>query len=131
MTISSLPSAGAAQQTRFLVARDAHGREIDLIPIRPLLDRIVAFWKPERIWLFGSRARGEERSTSDWDLFVTVPDDVPEDRLEPLTCWRLRKESRARADIVPCHSSDFRDNQDTPNTMAYEIAREGVLLYER
>lgn len=115
----------------FLVARDAKDREVDLTPIRVLLDRIVAAWRPKQIRLFGSRARGEGTPGSDWDLFVLVPDDVPEDELGPLASWRLRKESRTRADVVPCHVSDFDDARDTPNTMAYEVAREGVLLYER
>ncbi len=102
-----------------------------MTPIRPLLDRMVATWRPERIWLFGSRARGEAQGWSDWDLFAVVPDDVPDDKVGPLASWRLRKESRARADVLPCHASDFRKNRDTPNTMAYEVARGGVLVYER
>lgn len=115
----------------FLVARDAQDREVDLAPIRLLLDRIVATWRPTQIRLFGSRARGEAQPGSDWDLFVLVPDDVPEDELGPVAAWRLRKESRTRADVVPCHVSDFDEARDTPNTMAYEVARESVLLYAR
>jgi len=110
---------------------DRKGRDIDLTSLQPLLDRIIAAWGPEQIWLFGSRARGEAQVESDWDLFAVVPDDVPEALLTPLESWRLRKETKTRADVVPCHGSDFRGNRDTPNTMAYEVAREGVLLYER
>ena len=88
-------------------------------------------WRPECIWLFGSRARGEAQSSSDWDVFAIIPDDVPEEQLDPLVSWRLREESRARADVFPCHLTDFEENRDTPNTMAYVVAREGILLYER
>jgi predicted nucleotidyltransferase len=125
--------AGSVQQesSGLVVAHDAHGREIDLAPIHVLLDRIVATWRPTQVFLFGSRARGEAQTESDWDLFAVVPDDVPEDQLGPLASWRLRKESRTRADVVTCHASDFSEDRDTPNTMAYEVAREGVLLYER
>ncbi len=130
-TVSLQGSAEAPVRGAFRAARDAHDRDIDLKPIQPLLDRIVALWRPERIWLFGSRARGEAQAGSDWDLFAVVPDDVPDDQLEPAISWRLRKESRTRADVVPCHSSDFREARDTPNTMAYEVARGGVILYER
>jgi predicted nucleotidyltransferase len=114
-----------------LVARDALGREIALNTIRLLLERIVVAWRPQQIWLFGSRARGEAQVTSDWDLFAVVPDNLTEDELGPLASWRLSKGSGARADIFPCHASEFREERDTPNTLAYEVAREGVLLYER
>ena len=117
--------------SRFHAVHDALGRQIDLDPIRLLLARIVEAWRPEQIWLFGSRARGEAQALSDWDLFAVVPDDVPEDQLGPLASWRLRKESRTRADILPCHTAAFREDHDTPNTMAYEVTREGILLYER
>lgn len=132
MTTGSIGQPVPARATTgFLAAHDAEGRAIDLTPIRPALDRILATWRVERIWLFGSRARGQAREWSDWDLFAVVPDDVPENQLEPSMTWRLRKESRTRADIVACHASDFRDSRDIPNTMAYEVAHEGVLVYER
>jgi predicted nucleotidyltransferase len=124
-------AAGAATSGLVRAARDARGQPIDLSPLRLLLDRIVATWRPEQVWLFGSRARGEAQAHSDWDLFAVVPDDVPEEELGPLASWRLRKESRTRADILPCHASAFREDRETPNTMPYEIAREGILLYER
>ncbi|WP_346660328.1 nucleotidyltransferase domain-containing protein [Nannocystis pusilla] len=43
--------------------------------------------------MFGSRARGEATEDSDWDLLVVVPDDTPDDELDPLVAWQLRKES--------------------------------------
>lgn len=132
MATGSISEAVAgASRTDFLPAHDVHGKEIDLTPIRPLLDRIVATWKAERIWLFGSRARGEAQQWSDWDVFAVVPDDVPEEQFGASATWRLRKQARVRADILACHSSEFREDRDTPNTMAYAVAREGVLVYER
>lgn len=122
---------GSRQTLGSPTARDALGRAIDIAPIRPLLDRIIATWRPERIWLFGSRARGAASQHSDWDVFVVVPDDLPDDRFGPLATWRLRKETRTRADVLACHWTEFLDDRATPNTMAYEAAREGVLLYER
>lgn len=112
-------------------ATDACGRTIDLTPISVLIGRIVATWRPDQIWLFGSRARGEAKPDSDWDLFVVVPDDVPDGEIGPVAAWRLRKEARTRADVVPCHAADYREARDTPNTLAYLVAREGVPLLER
>src|SRR2546428_8951202 len=38
--------------------------------------RLVETYQPERIYLFGSRARGTAGADSDYDLLVVVPDDV-------------------------------------------------------
>jgi predicted nucleotidyltransferase len=37
--------------------------------------RLVEFYQPEKIYLFGSAARGEDRPDSDLDFLVVVPDD--------------------------------------------------------
>ena len=110
---------------------DAKGKEIDLTPIQDLLERLLRVWRPAQLWLFGSRARGDGYARSDWDLFVVVPDDLPEVEIDPLRAWQLRKASRANADVIACHASEFLDARNTPNTMAYEVTHGGVLLYER
>jgi len=37
-------------------------------------DRLVAEFRPEQIWLFGSHAWGEPQADSDVDLLVVVPE---------------------------------------------------------
>src|SRR5579862_233665 len=37
-------------------------------------DRLVVSLQPEAIWLFGSRARGDQRRDSDFDILVVLPD---------------------------------------------------------
>jgi predicted nucleotidyltransferase len=44
---------------------------------RDLLEPVVEHFKPQRVILFGSRARGEARRDSDIDLLVVVDDDAP------------------------------------------------------
>jgi predicted nucleotidyltransferase len=43
--------------------------------------RLVEHCKPERIYLFGSSARGEARPDSDLDFLVVLPDDAPRESL--------------------------------------------------
>ncbi|TIL76114.1 MAG: nucleotidyltransferase domain-containing protein [Mesorhizobium sp.] len=43
--------------------------------IKPLIDEIRLRLSPDSIWLFGSRARGDNRPDSDWDILVALPDD--------------------------------------------------------
>jgi predicted nucleotidyltransferase len=111
-------------------ARDARGVEIDVRSISRLLDRIVAEFRPVEIRLFGSRARGVADVTSDWDLFVVVPDDL-EAVDDPFAGYRLRRETRIPADIILCPDAEFREDRDTPNTLAYEAAHHGATIYER
>ena len=80
--------------------------------------------------MFGSRARGDAEATSDWDLFIVVPDDLgAADDL--FAGYRLRRETRIRADVILCPLSEFREDRDTPNMLAYEAAHHGVTIYER
>ena len=112
-------------------SQDARAQSIDISPLRTLLDRIESKYHPEQVWLFGSRARGDARPTSDWDLVVVVPDDTEEQDLGPLVAWRLQRGSGVYADVIPCRASEFLSDCTTVNTLAYTVAREGVLIYER
>ena len=103
---------------------------INLSGARRLLDLIVSALRPSEIWLFGSRARGNAGPSSDWDLLVVVPDDAP-DVDDPLTGWRLTKQSGVPSDVILCRDSEFRDARETPNTLSYEAAHHGVLIYGR
>lgn len=113
-----------------LHAVDRKGRAIDLAPAWPLLDRVLREWKPERIQLFGSRARGDANSDSDWDILVVVPE-ASSVAADPLVPWRLRRDSGVRADVIVYSSREFEAERDVPNTLAYEAVSAGVALYER
>lgn len=104
---------------------------IDLSPVKVLLQRIIDHYAPEEVWLFGSRARGDARPKSDWDLIVLLRDESDESELDPLTAWDLQRSSGVYADVIPCRISEFRDARDHVNTLAYIVAREGVRLYAR
>jgi predicted nucleotidyltransferase len=106
-------------------------RHVDVAAIRSLLDRIVARWNPLQVWLFGSRARGDSTPDSDWDLFVVVDDRTEDDELDPGVGRRLRRECGVRADVIPWRASEFAEFRGTPNTLAYSVANDGVLLHER
>ena len=106
--------------------------QIDLGPVQGLIARIVEKLQPAQIWLFGSRARGAASASSDWDLLAVVPDDLAEiDTDDPLLGFRLRKDLGVRADVLACRVSEFAESRDTPNTVCYDAAHEGLLLYER
>lgn len=111
-------------------AKDARGRMLDLQAIEPLLARLVEEFQPLEVRVFGSRARGESNGDSDWDLFVVVSDELPAAD-DMFAGYRLKRETRTRADVILCPISEFEEDRDTPNTLAYEAAHHGVTIYER
>lgn len=111
-------------------SKDARGKDLDVQALEPLLARIVDAFRPVEVRLFGSRARGDANPDSDWDVFVVVPDDLPAAD-DMFAGYRLRRETRTRADVILCPVSEFIEDRDTPNTLAYEAAHHGVPIYER
>jgi predicted nucleotidyltransferase len=104
---------------------------LDVSPIRSILERVIERWHPLQIWLFGSRARGDARPDSDWDLLAIVPDcDEPADFDDPMTVWRVKRQPGVPSDLV-VYRSEFEDDRTVPNTLAFSTQREGILVYER
>src|SRR3954447_23780993 len=58
-----------------------------------LLARVEERLDPVEIWLFGSRARGDDTHHSDWDLLAVLSDDCPEELTDPLVAWEIARES--------------------------------------
>jgi predicted nucleotidyltransferase len=99
--------------------------------IQELVRRVAEFYRPERIYLFGSAARGEDGPDSDLDLCVVLPDDAPEslyrDRSIHGRFWGLG----AAVDVVRLASSDFdARGAHVAASLPATILREGRLLYD-
>jgi predicted nucleotidyltransferase len=92
---------------------------------------LIDFYRPVRIYLFGSAARGEAGPDSDLDFCVVLPDDAPRnvylDRSIRQRFWDLH----APIDIVrlPYRDLDARAAHVVASLPA-TILREGRLLYE-
>ena len=98
-------------------------------PLQRLLSVIEFFLHPKQVWLFGSRARGDFREDSDWDLLVVVSDQQAENgATDEMLAWSLRKKAGIQADIIVVSESDFFLGASVVNTLVYEVVNEGVLL---
>jgi predicted nucleotidyltransferase len=118
--------------TDTMVRREREGGgKLDLRPLQPLLARIIEKYHPEQVWLYGSRARGDARPDSDWDLFIVTPDATGDRDLSPVVAGELRRGTGVCADLVPCRASEFREDCSVVNTLCNEVACDGVLIYER
>ncbi len=91
--------------------------------------RIVDVMKPEAIYLFGSRARGDARSGSDYDFLVVVSDDAPSERRSLAATTRVPRDPGVALDIVPCRRSVFERKRHHIGTLSYLAAHEGRLVY--
>src|SRR5437667_3278902 len=95
---------------------------------RELLDPVVDYFRPQRVILFGSRARGEATRDSDIDLLVIVDDDTPAEKLT----WRAGYEahrSRRAADVFPMRAETFERERAIANTLAAEADSDGIVVY--
>lgn len=80
------------------------------------------------VWLFGSRARGDHRPDSDYDLLAVVPDDAPEGIDTPMAAFELRRRSKAHADLLTGRMSEVVNACDVPDTLSYIVAHEGIRI---
>jgi predicted nucleotidyltransferase len=97
----------------------------------PLLARIIEAMRPEQIWLFGSRAKGSARPTSDWDLLVVVSDDATDDELDVMNAWQAVRDLRIPADVIPVRRSEFEEARDHAGTLVRTVVGEGMQIYTR
>jgi len=84
-----------------------------------------------RIILFGSRARGDARPDSDYDLLVVLRDLDPRRRQAMLV--GLHEAFRGVGVTVEPHvmgDEEFEETRDVIGGLAYPAAKEGVVLYE-
>jgi predicted nucleotidyltransferase len=99
--------------------------------IEEITRRLVEVYRPLRIYLFGSEARGEAGPGSGLDFCVVLPDDAPRslyrDRRFRRQLWGLR----AAVDVVrlPCSDFDARAEHVVASLPA-TVLREGRLLYD-
>lgn len=91
--------------------------------------RLVAAYVPERIYLFGSAARGDASQDSDYDLMVVVPDDAPRDRRESGTAYHVLWGLGVSADVLVWTHSAFETRRHLKASLPATILREGQLLH--
>ena len=98
--------------------------------VATMVKRIAEGFDPERILLFGSRARGDTRDGSDVDLLVVMPDGT--DRREAAIEMRGAVGDLPLAkDIVVTTPDHIARRGHVIGTVLRPALREGKALYER
>ena len=99
--------------------------------IREITRRLVEFYQPVRIYLFGSAARGDEGPDSDLDFLVVVPDETPDEKLRSGEIYTHLSGMGIAKDIVPWRRTDFDSRAAYVRaSLPATVIREGRLLYE-
>jgi predicted nucleotidyltransferase len=93
------------------------------------LRRLVAAYEPERIYLFGSMARGDAGPDSDFDLMVVVADDASEERRRSCLAYEALRGTGIAADVLVCTRSYFDERLHLRASLPATIVREGKLLH--
>ena len=93
-----------------------------------VLRRLVIAYRPERVYLFGSVARGDADPDSDYDLLVVVPEDAPPERRRSRLAYEALHGTGTAADVLVCTRSYFEDRRSLRVSLLGTILREGQLL---
>ena len=98
--------------------------------IEEITRRLVDYYQPLRIYLFGSEARGDAGPDSDLDFCVVLPDDAPERLFRPgvhRALWGIPN----AAEVVPWRQSDFDGRAAfVVTSLPATVVREGKLIYD-
>jgi predicted nucleotidyltransferase len=95
-----------------------------------MVRRIAEQFSPDRIILFGSRARGDAGPESDIDLMVLFSE-VDDPRGRAVELYRALAGFRQSKDIVVSTTYRFERYRNVVNTIYWPVSREGKVLYER
>lgn len=94
-----------------------------------IVRRLVDAYQPERIYLFGSYARGDVGPDSDYDLLVVVQDDAPPERKGSQLGYRALWGTGTAADVIVWERSRFERRARVVCSLPATVLREGNLLY--
>jgi len=91
---------------------------------------IVRVAKPDKIILFGSRARGDYKAASDYDLLV-LKRDVEHRRKLVQKIYLSFKNIGAPVDVIVTDQQEYERLKDDPYRSYSEAAKNGRVVYER
>ncbi len=98
--------------------------------IREIVRRLVEYYQPERVYLIGSAARGEDRPESDLDFVVVLPDDAPREKVIGGQIHRRLRGLPPAVDVIPFRRSTFEARANWLMSLPAIALREGKLEYE-
>lgn len=99
-----------------------------LPPLQSALQALIEAAKPERIILFGSRARGDARDDSDYD-FLVIKTQVEDRAREMVRLRRVLRPLRIPVEVLVYSTEDVARWGGQPGSALYAALREGRVVY--
>lgn len=96
--------------------------------LNEIVGRLRTAYEPERIYLFGSAARGDAGPDSDYDLLLVVPDDAPVERQRSRLAYEVLRGTGVAADVLVTTRSYFERRRHLKASLPATVLREGRLL---
>lgn len=97
--------------------------------LRKTVESIIQHYEPIEIYLFGSKARGEDGPNSDYDLLVVVRNRVPRDKRNQFHELRRKRGLTEATDVVIFTKEGFESRLDVKTSLPATVVEEGKLLY--
>ena len=94
-----------------------------------IVGRLVQTYQPERIYLFGSTARGNAQAHSDLDLLLIVPDEAPPERRRSRLAYQALRGTGAAVDVLVWTKRAFEERLHLKASLPSTVVREGRLIY--
>ncbi|MBI4567052.1 MAG: HEPN domain-containing protein [Planctomycetes bacterium] len=96
--------------------------------VRRVVDAVVERYHPERVILYGSRARGDAKPDSDWDMLVIAASGALRDEIERHPVSRSAGDGRVH--LVAKTREWMRRWTAERSNFARHLQRDGILLYD-
>ncbi|HEY9869511.1 MAG TPA: nucleotidyltransferase domain-containing protein [Candidatus Obscuribacterales bacterium] len=97
--------------------------------LQDLVRRLVDAYHPERIYLFGSRARGSARLESDYDFLVVVSNNSPDELKSAGKAYEALWGVTVPVDVVVWTQEEFDKRLHIRTSLPAEVSREGMLVH--
>lgn len=97
--------------------------------LREIVLHLIEAYQPERVYLFGSKARGDGGGDSDFDLMLAVSDLAPPERRRSPLAYQVLRGTATAADVLVWTRQTFDERLHLKASLPYAIVNEGKLLY--
>ena len=104
-------------------------RPIEDPTLAEIVRRLVEAYDPLRIYLFGSKARGDGDADSDYDLLVIVPDDAVPERRRSRWAYECLWGTGKAADVLVWTQDAFDRRVHLRASLPATVRREGEVVY--
>ena len=101
----------------------------DVVSLAGIVERLIDAYDPERIYLFGSKARGDYGPDSDFDLLVVVPDSASDERKRSRLAYERLWGTATASDVLVWTRDRFESRSHLRASLPGTVLREGKILY--